>query len=68
MSIYDNGTQYPWEIWVGLAIAAVVLYLVVRSTRKADRRHTYRMSQAPGAPRATASRPTTTPRTPKKGA
>jgi NhaP-type Na+/H+ or K+/H+ antiporter len=39
MGIYDVGTEFPWEIWVGLLIAAVVLYLAVRTSRRADRRH-----------------------------
>jgi hypothetical protein len=65
MSIYDNGTQYPWEIWVGLIIAGVVLYFVVRATRKADRRHNYHMSHTANVgSKTTGQRPTTAPRRP----
>jgi hypothetical protein len=39
MGIYDFGTEFPWEIWVGLAIAAIVLYLAIRTSKRADRRH-----------------------------
>lgn len=43
MSIYDNGYQFPWEIWVGLAIAVALLVWGMRISRKADRRHELRM-------------------------
>jgi hypothetical protein len=48
MSYYDNGYQYPWEIWIGLALAALALYLCVRVTRKMDRRRA--AHPASGAP------------------
>ncbi|MBA3826165.1 MAG: hypothetical protein H0X24_19980 [Ktedonobacterales bacterium] len=65
MGIYDIGTEFPWEIGVGLAIAAVVLYLAIRTSRKADRRHlhaagttTPRTGATPARPAATARRTT----------
>ena len=57
MGIYDIGPEFPWEIWIGLAIAAVVLYLAVRTSRKADRRHLH------AAGTTSTTRPGTTQRT-----
>ncbi len=60
MGIYDVGTEFPWEIWVGLAIAAVVLYFALRVSRRADRRHLHATGAAtPKRPSATARRTTT---------
>lgn len=60
MSIYDNGYQFAWEIWVGLLLAGVVLWLGIRSSRRADRRH-----QAQAAPRQTKPPTAKRPLTPK---
>jgi uncharacterized membrane protein len=49
MSIYDNGVMYPWEIWVGIALAVIILYFGVRATRKAAHRHE-RASGSTGSP------------------
>jgi len=57
MSIYDNGTEFPWEIWLGLAIAAVALYLALRVTRKADRRRQARSSSTRPSSSPKGSRP-----------
>ena len=59
MSYYDNGYQYPWEIWIGLALAALALYLCVRVTRKLDRR---RAAQTSGTPRSPAPNRPRSPR------
>jgi NhaP-type Na+/H+ or K+/H+ antiporter len=56
MSIYDSGYQFPWEIWTGLILAAIILYLGIRSSRRADRKHA-----AQHAPRPTGTAPKTTP-------
>jgi|GEM_PF-6573695 len=39
MDIYDPATMSNWEFFGALAIAAVVLWYILRVTRKADRRH-----------------------------
>jgi hypothetical protein len=65
MSYYDFGTEFAWEIWVGLILAAVVLYFALRASRKSERRHQAKYARAT-APRTTAPRrptaPGTTPR------
>ncbi len=58
MSYYDSGYQYPWEIWLGLALAALALYFCVRVSRRMDRR------RAPHAASGTTPRPSA-PRRPR---
>jgi hypothetical protein len=66
MSIYDNGTEFAWEIWVGLLIAAVVLYFAVRASRKSDRRHQAKYARATPPPASPPRRPTAPGTTPHK--
>jgi NhaP-type Na+/H+ or K+/H+ antiporter len=56
MSIYDNGYQFAWEIWVGLAIGIALLVWGMRVSRKADRRHALRMQAAHEATKTQASK------------
>lgn len=60
MSYYDYGTEFAWEIWVGLILAAIALYFALRASRKSDRCHQAKYARAT-PPRTPTSRRSTTP-------
>ncbi len=39
MSIYSNGTIYPWEYVVTVLVSIVIIWLSIRTTRRANQRH-----------------------------
>lgn len=44
MSIFDNGTIYPWEYVATLLISAVIIWLGMRAAHRSNQRHAQRMA------------------------